>query len=572
MSLLKRLRLTTKATLATLLLIVFGIATVAIVTFFNLNLQIQEDVIARQNQSLRIAASVMQEQHPELEAGIDGNGQVERLVMPALPEFGEEHGMIDRIGMMTGETVTVFAWDADSRDFWRRTTNIIKDDGSRAVGTPLGRDGAVYRAIMGGETFNGEATILGNDYYTIYEPIRSPEGEIIGILYAGVLKERVEAIIADLSVNFWIAGLVAVGLSFGAALLLFRTLLRPIPTLTRVMTQLAADDTAVAVPYRHRLDEIGDMAGALDVFKDNIAARHRLETERSEAEAKAEAEKSAMMHKMAADFDATIGQIVESVSTAAEELQASAQSMTSISEQTNGKAATVASAAEQASANVETVAAASEELGSSISEISRQVHAQAEHARSASEAAGESDRVVQSLADKAETIGSVVKLITAIAEQTNLLALNATIEAARAGEAGRGFAVVASEVKSLAKQTAEATNEITGQIKAIQDETGSTVTAIRKINERIAQVTEIATAVSAAVEEQNAATTEISRNAQQASTGAQEVTTAITEVTQAAQEAGSNSDHVLGAARILSEQSGLLSSKVKSFLDQVRAA
>lgn len=572
MSLLKRLRLTTKATLATLLLIVFGIATVAIVTFFNLNLQIQEDVIARQNQSLRIAASVMQEQHPELEAGIDGNGQVERLVMPALPEFGEEHGMIDRIGMMTGETVTVFAWDADSRDFWRRTTNIIKDDGSRAVGTPLGRDGAVYRAIMGGETFNGEATILGNDYYTIYEPIRSPEGEIIGILYAGVLKERVEAIIADLSVNFWIAGLVAVGLSFGAALLLFRTLLRPIPTLTRVMTQLAADDTAVAVPYRHRLDEIGDMAGALDVFKDNIAARHRLETERSEAEAKAEAEKSAMMHKMAADFDATIGQIVESVSTAAEEVQASAQSMTSISEQTNGKAATVASAAEQASANVETVAAASEELGSSISEISRQVHAQAEHARSASEAAGESDRVVQSLADKAETIGSVVKLITAIAEQTNLLALNATIEAARAGEAGRGFAVVASEVKSLAKQTAEATNEITGQIKAIQDETGSTVTAIRKINERIAQVTEIATAVSAAVEEQNAATTEISRNAQQASTGAQEVTTAITEVTQAAQEAGSNSDHVLGAARILSEQSGLLSSKVKSFLDQVRAA
>jgi methyl-accepting chemotaxis protein len=276
--------------------------------------------------------------------------------------------------------------------------------------------------------------------------------------------------------------------------------------------------------------------------------------------------------RLAENFEQQVMGVVEAVSSAATEMERSAQSLTSSSEQTAQQAQSVSAAAEQASANVQTVSSASEELSSSIQEISRQVGESSRISSEASQQAAETNRQVEGLKAAADKIGEVVQLISDIAEQTNLLALNATIEAARAGDAGKGFAVVANEVKSLANQTAKATQEIRGQVAQIQAETGSAVEAIRGISETIDRVNEIAQAVASAVEEQGAATQEIARNVQEASQGTQEVTENIAGVSQAAQEAGSGSSQVLSAASELASQANTLRSEVDSFLGEVRAA
>ena len=383
----------------------------------------------------------------------------------------------------------------------------------------------------------------------------------------------------DVNTLFWenaatLGGLAAVIalLIGGLSMVIARSVSLPVVNITGAMKKLAAGDLDVGIPAIGQKDEVGEMAQAVQVFKENAIENRRLQAEQQEAEKRAEQEKRAAMMKLADDFDSSVGHIVDTVTSSANEMQSTATSMSSISEETSSQATTVAAAAEQASANVQTVAAATEELSSSIAEISRQVQQQSEMASQASAAAGQSRQQVGELAEQAQSIGEVVDLITSVAEQTNLLALNATIEAARAGDAGKGFAVVASEVKNLANQTAKATDEIAGQIKAVQERTSSTVAAIERIAETIESMTEIASVVASAVEEQNAATQEIGRNVQEAATGTQQVSSAITGVTQASGEAGSASTEVLTAAADLSQQATDLSTEVGRFLDQVRAA
>ncbi len=370
----------------------------------------------------------------------------------------------------------------------------------------------------------------------------------------------------------WVLMVAGVAIGGGLAWLIGHAIARPVVSITKSMGELAAGNQAIDIPGTGRRDEIGEMADAVEVFKDNAIKVDQMQADQAEADKRAGEEKRAAMNKLADDFQGSVGRVVEAVTAAADEMQSTAQSMSSIAEETSSQSMTVAAAAGQASGNVQTVASATEELSSSIQEIARQVQQQTEIAGQASSVAEESRRQVNELADKAQNIGEVINLITSIAEQTNLLALNATIEAARAGDAGKGFAVVASEVKNLATQTAKATEEIGGQIKAVQERTSSTVTAIERIGQTIQSMTEIASVVASAVEEQNAATQEIGRNVQQAATGTQQVSSAITGVTQASSESGSAATQVLSAAGDMSKQAKDLSNQVGRFLDEVRAA
>ncbi|MCG8689955.1 MAG: nitrate- and nitrite sensing domain-containing protein [Minwuiales bacterium] len=342
--------------------------------------------------------------------------------------------------------------------------------------------------------------------------------------------------------------------------------------ITRAMNALAGGDKTIEVPGTGRGDEIGEMADALNVFKENAIEADRLAEENAAAERKAEEQRRETLLKMADDLEGSVKGVVEQVASAATQMQSSAQAMSSTAEQTSRQSSAVAAASEEASTNVETVSSAAEELSSSIQEISRQMADVDKVSRNAVTTAGKTNETVQVLAEGAQKIGEVVGLINDVAEQTNLLALNATIEAARAGDAGKGFAVVASEVKSLANQTTKATEEISAQIGSVQSVAGDTVEAIGQIGTVIERISEIATAVASAVEEQNAATQEIARNVQQASAGTQEVSTHISGVREAADNTGKSAEEVLGAAGSLTQQSDVLRGEVDKFLSGLRAA
>ncbi|ABC21522.1 chemotaxis sensory transducer [Rhodospirillum rubrum ATCC 11170] len=363
----------------------------------------------------------------------------------------------------------------------------------------------------------------------------------------------------------------AILLGGGAAIVIGRSVAGPARALTLAMGRLADKDMAVDIPAVDQTDEIGRMAKAVLVFKENMIRADALDA-KQKAEAERRDERAKRIMEINAAFDREVGGVIGVVSTATVQLRATSESMSAIAEETSAQAAAVSAAAEQASANVQTVSAAAEELSASIEEISRQVSNSTAVASEAADHAGQTREAVRNLEDSAAQIGEVVKIITNIANQTNLLALNATIEAARAGEAGKGFAVVAGEVKTLASQTAKATEEIAQRIAKVQEETEAAVTAIEAISAAIGTVREVSTSIASAVEEQNAATGEIARNVVEAAAGTREVSSTVVGVHQAATQSGGAAVEVQQAARDVDTQATLLRELITRFLAEVRAA
>jgi methyl-accepting chemotaxis protein len=348
-------------------------------------------------------------------------------------------------------------------------------------------------------------------------------------------------------------------------------MIRPLTGMVAAMKRLAGGDLAITIPGSGRHDEIGDIAEAVKVFKDSMIKADALGTEqRTEHERKERRQQVIEGHIKA--FDQSVTDSLTKLASASTAMQTSAQTMSLLAQETNRQSTAVTAGSEEASANVQTVASASEELSSSVSEISRQVAESTRIAGQAVDDAGRTNAQIQHLAQAAQKIGDVVKLINDIAGQTNLLALNATIEAARAGEAGKGFAVVASEVKNLALQTAKATEDIAGQVQAIQGATHESVQAIEGIGRTIGRINDIATTIAAAIEEQGAATKEIARNVQQAATGTSQVSSSIAGVNHAANETGNAATQMLSTTADLAAQGDELRHHVDEFLARIRAA
>ena len=388
----------------------------------------------------------------------------------------------------------------------------------------------------------------------------------------GIYVDDVDAIFRHIAIILGAVTLVILAVLGGISMLIGRSVTGPLSRISTGMLRLADGDKSIEIADTDQKNEIGDLSRAMQVFLNKTIEMDEMRAAQEAAEKRSEEEKRAMMVKMADEFEASIGQVVNQVSSAATQLRSSAESMTRIAEGTANQSATVSTASETTSNNVQTVAAATEELSSSIAEIGRQVARASSVAGGAVQQANETNAKIQQLAEAADKIGEVVNLITDIAEQTNLLALNATIEAARAGDAGKGFAVVASEVKNLANQTAKATEEIAAHIGSVQTSTKEAVTAIEAITGTIGEVDEISSTIAAAVEEQSAATQEIARNVEEASNGAGEVSRTIVGVNQAANDTGVAAHQIKDASGELSQQSERLRAEVATFLDNIRVA
>ena len=374
----------------------------------------------------------------------------------------------------------------------------------------------------------------------------------------------IEEMVLALSVAGFLLGL-------ALAWLIGRAISKPIVDMTGVMLKLAGGDRTVTIPGVGRGDEIGSMANAVDVFKQNAITADRLDAEQKAEQARKEA-RAAEILRMVTQFDSSVSSILRTVSSAATELDGTAQSMAAIAEETDRQASASAAAAEETSVNVQTVASATEEMTSSLHEIARQVNRSNTIANRAVSQAEQTNVTMEGLSSAAQKINEVVNMISEIASQTNLLALNATIEAARAGEAGKGFAVVASEVKSLSNRTSRATEEIAAQINAMQNASAGAVTAIQSIGVTIREINDSSTTIAAAVEEQSAATSEISRNVTEAAAGTREVSANVAQVTQASQQTGAAASQVLSAAGELAHQAEMLRGEVERFLAGIQAA
>jgi methyl-accepting chemotaxis protein len=565
-----RLNLGPKAVLSAAILIAVNTALVVGAGYWSLTHDFDARAERDIDVNLRTLSLAFGESFPDARIEIR-DGIVERIEIPKMPEFND-YRIVDRATSYVGGTATLFVYDDASQQFVRRTTNVKKENGDRAVGTQLAADHPAQAILRRGQAYKGPAMLFGRRFYTAYQPVFDATGKVIGIVYVGIPTAQLDGMLWQAIVAMGAAAAVAALLVLGMTMAIVRRVTKPLKAVTETLTVLAAGKTDVEVQHTERHDEIGAIARTVGVFKNNRIERRQLEAERISNEKLAMDRRKAELNQFVEDFRTKISGIIEQVLKSSGRFEKDAKQLSLTAHSTAEMSGQSAGASRQASEYVRSAAAASNELSQSIVEISRRVHESNGVTGDAVKQADATDERMTELSAAGDRIGDVVKLITSIAEQTNLLALNATIEAARAGDAGRGFEVVAQEVKNLACQTAKATDEISAHIVNMQRATGESVSAIKAIGLTIERISGITTSISSAVEQQGTATQSIAEGVQAAASGTLDVADNIERVAKNARKTETTSGLMLKSAQELSDVSTHLKDEVEKFLDSVRAA
>jgi methyl-accepting chemotaxis protein len=565
-----KLRLGTKAVISAVLLIGVNTALVVGAAYWSLTNEFGDRAFRDIEVNLRALTLAFGESYKDAKITLK-DGVVSKVEITAMPEF-RDHSIVDRAVGYVGGNATLFVYDDATNQFVRRTTNVKKENGDRAVGTQLAADHPGQAMLRRGEAYRGPATLFGKSFMTAYFPVSNPAGKVIGIIYVGLPMEQFDALLAHAIQMMAMAAVVAALLVLILTMLIVGRITRPLSSVTATLTALADGRLDVDIDCDERADEIGEIARTVAVFKSNATERKRLREQQAADAAAANDRRKAELKSFVDEFQTSVGGMIDKVMNSSGDLERVARQLTETARTTADLSGLSASASGTASEHVRAAATASDELSSSISEISRRVQESNGIAAEAVKQAAATDQRITELSEAGARIGDVVKLITTIAEQTNLLALNATIEAARAGDAGRGFAVVAQEVKSLAGQTAKATEEISSQIANMQLATQDSVGAIKAIGETIERISGIANSISAAVEQQRGATQNIAHSVRAAASGTADVAVNTGDAAKGARETGETSRRMFASAQALSGESLHLKAEVEKFLDGVRAA
>ena len=564
-----KLKLGTKALIGAAVVIALNTALVVGAAYWSLSSDFADRAKRDIEGNLRTFALTFAETFKDAKVSMQ-NGAVTRIEVPTISDI-KDHAIVDRATSYVGGSATLFVVD-DNGQFVRRSTNVKKENGDRAVGTQLAADHPAQPLLRRGEAYKGPAVLFGKPFMTAYFPVAIPAGKVIGILYVGVPMAALDAMLSQVMQTMMVAAAIAALLVLGLTMLAVRRVTKPLTAVTEALTAIADGREHVEIGSDDRSDEIGEIARSLMFFRSAAGERRRMREEQAAAAAAAVEQRKTELQRFVNSFQASIGGIIENVLTSASEFEREARQLTQAARTTADLSGQSAGASETASEHVRTAAAASDELSGSIAEIIRRVQESNAIAAEAVNQATATDQRIKELSDAGNRIGDVVKLITSIAEQTNLLALNATIEAARAGDAGRGFAVVAQEVKTLAGQTANATEEISSQIANMQTVTQESVDAIKAIGATIERINGIAASISAAVEQQRAATQNITQSVRSAASGTAEVVNNIRSAARGAGETGESSNRMFASAQALSGESLRLKAEVQKFLDNMQAA
>ncbi|MGC9417988.1 MAG: methyl-accepting chemotaxis protein [Rhodovulum sp.] len=538
----------------------------------------------RQATSLRILIDQFASEFDGIDLETGPGGRVERASWAALPEL-TDHAIIDRVAALSGETATLFAWDAARDDFVRVTTNIRKPDGARAVGTVLGRDNPVHAAMIRGETFTGEATILGKPYLTIYEPIIGPAGKAIGIFYVGIDRSQIDAAIAAARYTSLVLSGLLIATALGALLLMLRAMLRPLSDLGASFERMAGGDLDAPVPHAGRPDEIGAIASRADSFRQELAEAHRRDADaarrRDEEDARVVKTLTAGLKRLAEgdltqkledwlpeaykglrmDFNATIdslNMLIGSVIENALEIRRNADAITASSEELSHRTENQAATLEETAAAMDELTNSVKSTAASAAEVESVVQSAHKDAEQSSRVVGDAVGAMSDIKKSSDEISQIIGVIDDIAFQTNLLALNAGVEAARAGEAGRGFAVVASEVRGLAQRSSEAANEIKTLISGASERVDSGVSLVNRAGDAL-------TDILGRVSEITGLVGGIATSAQEQSVGLGEINVGVTQLDQVTQQNAAMVEEMAAGAATLNAESASLEQLVARF-------